>query len=61
MVEGLTFAITDDANVSPSPPNGMVIAFCAPRIELQLSPLGAYGGAVGTGFKMAAAVVDAGD
>ena len=57
--EGLTFAITDDANVSPLAPNGMVIAFCAPRIELQLSPLGAYGGAVGTGFKMAAAVVDA--
>jgi hypothetical protein len=57
--EGLTFAITDDANISPIAPNGMVIAFCAPRIELQLSPLGAYGGTVSTGFKMAAAVVDA--
>jgi hypothetical protein len=55
--EGLTFQITDDANVSPIAPNGMVISFCAPRIELKLGVLGAYGSS--TTLKVAAAVIDA--
>ena len=55
--EGLTFAITDDTNVSPVAPNGMVISFCAPRIELKLGLLGAYGGS--TVLKVAAIGIDA--
>jgi hypothetical protein len=55
--EGLTFQITDDANVSPIAPNGMVISFCAPRIELKLGLLGAYGSS--TTLKVAAAAIDA--
>jgi len=38
--EGLTFAITDDVNISPVAPNGMVISFCIPRVELKLALLG---------------------
>jgi hypothetical protein len=53
---GLTFSITDDANVSPVAPNGMVIAFCAPRVELKLGLLGSYGD--NTVLKVAAAVID---
>jgi hypothetical protein len=55
--EGLTFAITDDANISPVAPNGMVISFCAPRIELQLGLLGAYGAS--SALSKAASVADA--
>jgi hypothetical protein len=55
--EGLTFQITDDANVSPIAPNGMVISFCAPRVELRLSLLGEYSRVMG--FKVAAGAVDA--
>jgi hypothetical protein len=35
-----TFKITSDANVSPIAPNGMVISYCAPRIELRFDVLG---------------------
>jgi hypothetical protein len=35
-----TFNITADANVSPIAPNGMVISYCAPRIELRFDVLG---------------------
>jgi hypothetical protein len=38
----LTYDITSDANVSPVAPNGMVISFCAPRIELRLDFLGPF-------------------
>ena len=55
--EGLTFAITDDANVSPIAPNGMVISFCIPRIELKLALLGSYADSVP--LKVAAAAIDA--
>ncbi len=40
---GLTFTITDDANVSPVAPNGMVISFCAPRVELKFAFFGNLG------------------
>lgn len=53
---GLTFAITDDANISPVAPNAMVVSFCAPRVELKLGLLGSYGdNAVA---KAAASVID---
>jgi hypothetical protein len=55
--EGLTFEITDDDNVSPVAPNGMVLSFCAPRIELTLGLLGAYGAS--TALSTAATVIDA--
>jgi len=55
--EGLTFQVTDDANISPVAPNAMVISFCAPRIELKLGLLGAYGSS--TPLKIAAAAADA--
>jgi len=54
--EGLTFAITDDQNISPIAPNAMVISFCAPRVELKLGLLGSYGGS--TYLKVAAAEID---
>ena len=41
---GLRFAVTDDANVSPIAPNGMVISIAAPRIELKVCALGKYEG-----------------
>jgi hypothetical protein len=53
---GLTFAITDDANLSPVAPNGMVVSFCAPRVELKLGLLGSYGDS--TVLKTAATVID---
>jgi hypothetical protein len=40
--QGLTFEITQDQSISPVAPNAMVISFCAPRVELQLSPLGPF-------------------
>jgi hypothetical protein len=40
--EGLTFEITQDQSISPVAPDAMVIAFAAPRIELQVSPLGPF-------------------
>jgi hypothetical protein len=55
--EGLTFQVTDDANISPVAPNGMVISFCAPRIELTLGLLGAYGAS--SALSKAASVIDA--
>jgi hypothetical protein len=55
--EGLTFAITDDANISPVAPNGMVISFCIPRVELKLALLGSYADSVK--LKVAAAAIDA--
>ncbi len=41
--EGLTFEVTDDQNISPIAPNAVVISFCAPRVELKLGLLGAWG------------------
>jgi len=41
--EGLTFQINQDQNISPVAPNAMVIAFCVPRVELQVSPMGMFG------------------
>jgi hypothetical protein len=41
--EGLTFQINQDQNISPVAPNAMVIAFCVPRVELQISPMGMFG------------------
>jgi hypothetical protein len=38
-----TFQITNDAGLSAVAPNAMVIAYAAPRFELQLSPLGDLG------------------
>lgn len=35
-----TYNVTADTNVSPIAPNGMVISYCAPRIELRLAVLG---------------------
>jgi hypothetical protein len=40
--EGLTIEVTEQKSISPVAPNAMVIAFCAPRVELQLSPLGPF-------------------
>jgi len=51
---GLTFSITDDANVSPVAPNAMVVSFCAPRVELKLGLLGSY---ADSGLVKAAATV----
>jgi hypothetical protein len=39
-----TFEITEDQNISPIAPNGMVIVYCAPRLELSLSPFGSLKG-----------------
>jgi hypothetical protein len=39
---GLTFQINQDQSISPVAPDAMVIAFAAPRIELQVSPLGPF-------------------
>jgi hypothetical protein len=38
-----TFQITNDAGISAVAPDAMVIAYAAPRFELQLSPLGSLG------------------
>jgi hypothetical protein len=38
-----TFQITNDAGLSAVAPDAMVIAYAAPRFELQLSPLGSLG------------------
>jgi hypothetical protein len=54
--EGLTFQVTDDQNISPVAPNGMVISVCVPRIELKLALLGSYGS--DNFFKTAAAAID---
>jgi hypothetical protein len=40
--EGLTVEVTKQESISPAAPNAMVIAFCAPRVELQLSPMGMF-------------------
>ena len=37
-----TYGVTADANISPVAPNGMVISYCAPRIELRLDILGPF-------------------
>jgi hypothetical protein len=42
--EGLTVEVTENKSVSAAAPNAMVIAFCAPRIELQLAPMSAFSG-----------------
>lgn len=36
------YGVTTDANISPVAPNGMVISYCAPRIELRLDILGPF-------------------
>jgi hypothetical protein len=41
---GLTFDITQDQSISPVAPNAMVISFCVPRVELQLSPMSSFSG-----------------
>jgi hypothetical protein len=38
----LTYKITTDENISPVAPNGMVISYCAPRIELRLDVFGPF-------------------
>jgi len=53
---GLSFQITDDANVSPVAPNAMVISFCAPRVELKYGLMGAY--AANSLLKTVATVID---
>jgi hypothetical protein len=54
--EGLTFQITDDHSISPIAPNAMVIAFCVPRVELQVTPLGPFAGI--KGISMIASGID---
>lgn len=54
--EGLTFAIDEDKNISAVAPDAMVIAFCVPRVELQLSPMSAFAGI--KGLSTAAGAVD---
>lgn len=54
--EGLTFDILEDESISPIAPNAMVIAFCAPRVELQLTPLGPFKSI--KGIETGASVVD---
>jgi len=56
--EGLTFTITDDMNISPAAPTGMVLSICAPRVELKLTVLGAYGDDDATVLRVAASVID---
>jgi hypothetical protein len=55
--EGLTFQITEDQSISPIAPNGMVIAFCVPRVELQVAPLGPFASI--NGISTMATVIDA--
>lgn len=38
----LTYQVTADQNISAVAPNGMVISYCAPRIELRLDILGPF-------------------
>lgn len=38
----LQVQVTQDTNVSPVAPNGMVISYCAPRIELRMDAFGKY-------------------
>ena len=38
-----TFQITNDSGISAVAPDAMVIAYAAPRFELQLSPFGSFG------------------
>lgn len=40
--EGLTVQVTEQQSISPVAPNAMVIAFCAPRVELQASPMAMF-------------------
>jgi len=54
--EGLTFTIDPDLNISPVAPTGMVLSVCAPRIELALGLLGAYGSS--TYLQVAAVQID---
>jgi len=56
--EGLTFTITDNTNVSAAAPTGMVISICAPRVELKMTLLGAYGDDDATLLRAAASVID---
>ena len=55
--EGLTFTINEDQSISAVAPTAMVISLCAPRIELALGILGAYGESAF--LKTAAAAIDA--
>jgi hypothetical protein len=43
-----TFQITNDSGISAVAPNAMVIAYAAPRFELQLSPFGDLGKQIGS-------------
>jgi len=56
--EALTFRITDDMNISPAAPTGMVISVCAPRVELKMTLLGAYGDDDATPLRAAASTTD---
>lgn len=38
----MTFQVIQDTNISPIAPNGMVISYCAPRLELKLDAFGKY-------------------
>jgi hypothetical protein len=42
----LSFQVTKDTNVSPIAPNGMVISYCAPRLELKFKVFGKYASAL---------------
>ena len=42
----LTYKVTADQNISGVAPNGMVISYCAPRIELRLDVLGPFASSV---------------
>lgn len=42
MSEGLTVQVTEQQSISAVAPNAMVIAFCAPRVELQASPMSTF-------------------
>jgi len=55
--EGLTFTINDNQSISAVAPLAMVLSLCAPRIELKLGILGAYGGS--TFLQVGAAAIDA--
>lgn len=44
----LTYQVTSDQNISAVAPNGMVISYCAPRIELRLDILGPFAKSLST-------------
>jgi hypothetical protein len=55
--DGLTIQVLNDQGIAPVAPAAMVIAFCIPRVELQLSPLAPFGALKGIP-SAAATIVD---